>query len=163
MENASADPSRRHLIVWGGAAAATGLAAYLGWPSGEKSAEDRAVTTAKSEVTLQQPAEVAPVPAGPIHRDLFVPHLNSEFTLKHDTEATAACKLVSVSPATVMKTDKGHLVAFSLLFEAHRTFLTQGGICRVSHPELSEMEFYLTPIGDGKKKHLLEACFTLRA
>jgi len=112
---------------------------------------------------MQQPADVAPVPAGPIHRDLFVPHLNSEFTFKHNAAATAACKLVEVSPATVMNTGKGTFVAFTLLFEAHKDFLTQGGTCRVSHPELSEMEFHVTAIGNGKKKHLLEACFTLKA
>ncbi|MBL9132631.1 MAG: hypothetical protein JNG86_15605 [Verrucomicrobiaceae bacterium] len=163
MENASALPSRRHLIVWSGAAAATGLATYLGWPSGEQAVEAPADRTAKGAVATQKPAEVAPVPSGPINRDLFIPHLNSEFTVKHNTDATAACKLIEVSPASVMKTSKGTFVAFTLLFEAHEAFLKGGGTCQVSHPALSQMEFHLTPVGDRKKKHLLEACFTLRA
>lgn len=162
MENAAAHPSRRQLIAWSGAAAATGLAAYLGWPSSETPTVAPAAPS-KVKADPQKPAELAPVPAGPINRDLFVPHLGSEFTLKHNAVASAACKLVEVSPATVMKTAKGTFVAFTLLFEAHQAFLKEGGTCHVSHPQLSEMDFHLTPIGDGKKKHLLEACFTLKA
>lgn len=162
MENASADPSRRHVIAWSGAAAATGLAAYFGWPSDETPTVATAAPS-KVKAATQQPAEVAPVPAGPINRDLFLPHLGSEFTLKHNAVASAACKLVEVSPASVMKTEKGTFVAFALVFEAHEGFLKDGGTCHVSHPQLSEMDFHLTPIGNSKKKHLLEACFTLKA
>jgi len=164
MQNASADPSRRHLIAWGGAAAATGLAAYLGWPTDEKAVVADTTATAKAPVATQQPAEVAPVPAGPIHRDLFVPHLNSQFTLKHDASASAACKLVEVSPASVMKTAKGTFVAFSLVFESHPAFLKDGGTCEVTHPSLEPMQIFLTPVGKAKKdKAWLEAAFTLRA
>ena len=163
MENASADPSRRQLIAWSGAAAATGLAAYLGWPAVEKTVESDASAPAQKANERQKTAEVAPVPAGLFNRDLFVPHLGSEFTFKQNAIASAACKLIEVSPATVMTSEKGTFVAFTLLFEAHGAFLKHGGTCHVSHPHLSEMDFHLTPIGDGKKKHLLEACFTLRA
>ena len=162
MQNASADPSRRHVIAWSGAAAATGLAAYFGWPSDETPTVATAASS-KIKAATQKPAEVAPVPAGPINRDLFLPHLGSEFTVKHNAVSTAACKLVEVSPASVMKTEKGTFVAFALVFEAHEAFLKDGGTCHVSHPQLSEMDFHLTPIGNGKKKHLLEACFTLKA
>jgi hypothetical protein len=163
MENAAAHPSRRQLIAWSGAAAATGLAAYLGWPAGEKTVESHASAPAQKADERQKPAEAAPLPAGPFNRDLFVPHLGSEFTFKQNAVASAACKLVEVSPATVMKTTKSTFVAFTLLFEAPKAFLKEGGTCHVSHPQLSEMDFHLTPIGDGKKKHLLEACFTLKA
>jgi hypothetical protein len=163
MQNTSADPSRRQLIAWGGAASAAGLAAYLGWPTQETPTP---APTAPSKVgtATQKPAELAPVPAGPFSRDLFMPHLGSEFTVKHDTAASAACKLIEVSPATVMKTAKGTFVAFSLVFESHPSFLQDGGTCRVSHPQLEPMEIFLSPIGQAKKdKTLLEAAFTLRA
>ena len=98
-----------------------------------------------------------------LDREAFLPYLNSEFTLRHNPDGTAACKLVEVSPATVMKTEKGTFLAFSLLFKADSAFLTSGSICHVSHLQLADMEIFLAPVGNGKKKHLLEACFTLRA
>lgn len=165
MENASPSPSRRHLIAWGGATAVGGLAAYLGWPADSPpSSTAPGVTPAKVAAEKQQPAEVPPVPAGPFNRDLFVPHLNSEFTLKANASASATCKLVEVSPASVMKTPKGTFVAFSIVFESHPDFLKDGSICEVTHPGLQPMQLFVSPVGKAKKdKTLLEAAFTLRA
>lgn len=163
MENAPADPSRRHLIVWGGAAAATGLAAYLGWPAGDEAVTTQAAIPDKKPLERQKPAEVAPKSAVPFNRDLFLQHLNSEFVIEQPQAASARCKLVEVSPAAEMKSSRGTFISFSLTFESHPDFLKDGGTCRVSHPALETMEFFLTPIGRAKKdKALLEAAFTLR-
>ena len=163
MENASADPSRRKVIAWSGATAATGLAAYLGWPAGEETVESHASAPVKQPDERQKPAELAPVPSGPFNRDVFLQHLNSEFIIEPPQVASGRCKLVEVSPAIEMKTNRGTFTSFSLTFESHPGFLQQGGTCRVTHPALETMEFFLAPIGRAKKdKALLEAAFTLR-
>lgn len=110
-------------------------------------------------------ADLGPAPAPAVFdREAFVPHLNTDFTLRQSAVSSAACELVEVSPAKEMQTDKGAFVSFSLLFAApNNHFLINGGTCRVTHPALAEMEFFLTPVGNGKKKHLIEACFTQRA
>lgn len=160
-----ASSPRRQFLVWGGAAGATGIAAYLGLQKedGENDVTKAEPAATKSTAT-QKPAEVAPVPAGPVHRDLFVPHLNTEFTLKHNANSTATCKLIEISPTSVMKTAIGTFVAFSLVFESHPDFLKEGGICEVTHPGLQPMQIFLSPFGKVKKdKAWLEAAFTLRA
>ncbi|MFN7562526.1 MAG: DUF6916 family protein [Prosthecobacter sp.] len=155
---------RRQFLVWGAAATTTGVAAYLGLPNRGGNEISSRGTASEKAIATQKPAEVAPMPKGPIHRDLFLPHLNSEFTLKLNASARAACKLVEVSPATVMKTAKGTFVAFSLMFESHPGFLRDGGTCEVTHPDLQPMQLFLSPVGMAKKdKALLEAAFTLRA
>jgi hypothetical protein len=163
MATNSPDRTRRQILGWGGAGLAVGVIGYLGsFPeNGEPLAQS--LPPSPKTRTAPPPAELPPTPFGPIHRDLFSPHLGSEFTFKHNADATAACKLVEVGPATVMKTAKGTFVAFTLLFEGRKGFLPDGGSCHVSHPQLTEMEFFLSPVGNGKKKCLLEACFTLRA
>ena len=77
--------------------------------------------------------------------------------------SSANCKLLEVSPASVMETAKGTFTAFTLLFTRELGFLHEGGICVVTHPAVEKMEIFLSPIGSGNKQPLMEACFTIRA
>ena len=147
---ASSDRTRRQILGWSGAGLALGIAGYLGIP---RQAETPVASQPAASKTnpAEKPVELRPQPAaGVLEREAFVPYLNSEFTFQHQRDATAACKLVEVSPATIIQTGQGIFVAFTLLFEAPRTCLNARGTCKVSHPELTGMEFFLTPVGDGR-------------
>ena len=159
----SADSTRRQVLIWGGVGVAASFAGYLSIPEDWKAPEKTSAAPAKP-VPVASAEDLGPAPAPTaFDREIFVPHLNSNFTLQQSAVSTAACELVEVSPATEMKTQKGTFVSFSLVFAApNHHFLINGGTCRVKHPELAEMEFFLSPVGNGKKKHLIEACFTQR-
>jgi hypothetical protein len=156
------DRTRRQILGWGGAGLAVGVAGYFSIPSSEEPVGNAAATSAKPTA----PTKLPPLP--PIahvqfySRDAFLPQLKTEFTINHNADARATCQLIDISPAAVMTTGKGDFISFTLLFAAHQNFLKTGGICQVTHPQLAEMEFFLTPVGNDKKQHLLEACFTQR-
>ncbi len=159
--------TRRRILLWAAfATSATGIAAFLGRarlgipssPSvaaGPASEPDLAEAKATTLDPTALPAEGHPV---------YTPLLNTEFTLERPGETTATCRLVEVSPVRTMQTPKGDFTSFTLLFEAKPGVLSEGGICRVGHPELVPMEIFLSPVGrpDGGKV-LLEAAFTQRA
>lgn len=159
----SSDLTRRQILGWSGFGIFVGAAGYLGFPSGAQTtiaSQPAGPKASPPQSPVNLPSQTS---AGVLDRETFLPFLNSEFTLKPNPHHTADYKLVQVSPATVMKTEKGNFAAFTLLFKADSPFIATSSICHVSHPQLTDMEIFLAPVGDGKKHHLLEACFTLRA
>jgi len=158
---------RRALLGLGGVGLATGVASYLGLRRSDDKAlqgatqgGSKATPTAPPQLSEQQPA-AAVSEETPVASAKFLPHLKTNFTIQAEG-AGNACKLVEVSPETHQKTPEATWATFLLLFEAPAGFLAQGGICQVSHPQLEEMELFLSPIGNSKEKSLLQAAFSQR-
>lgn len=155
--------ARRSLLAAGGSAAVLGVAGYMGWRNFQKPSSSAPVTGTPQMLSGNSPSEFS----APIAQEgKFQPYLNSDFSLEL-TNATSfasptVCRLVSISPEQRQETFKGTFVAFSLLFEAPANALPEGGICRVKHAELEEMELFVSPVGKAKGKTLLEAVFSSR-
>jgi hypothetical protein len=154
---------RRRLLLIGGAGTLGGIATYLGWPTETPElANKKVIQPAQPKADSPElPQKLAAVPT----RDAFAKHVGTEFTLKTENGTQAICKLVAVTPATLLKSPKETFTAFSLQFEAKPDFLNTGGaICRLTHANLEPIDVYLCPVGKPEKKTVrLEAAFTQRA
>lgn len=160
--------ARRALLGLGGIGLITGVASYLGLRnSGDKpphaAPPEPLATTDKPQPELSSAEEQLSTPQNEseLVSAKFRPHLKSQFTI-HSESGTNACKLVEISEEKHQKTPQGTWASFLLCFEAPAGFLRDGEICRVTHPQLGEMELFLSSIGDPKKKPLLQAAFTQR-
>jgi hypothetical protein len=159
--------TRRTLIGFGGVGLITGVAGYLGLKNfGSPAAQtvsERQKTTRTS--TNEEPISPTAETVLEISAQGFEAYLNTEFVVvpNDGVSGEVPCRLIEVSKETRMETFKGAFRSFSLVFEAAPDFLREGGICKLRHNELSEMELFLSPIGDAKSKNRLEAAFTLRA
>lgn len=171
-DSSTGSATRRKVLGWGGLGAVGGIAAYLGWSQNGEAPHAQATHAATpptpKPATVAETAAVAEEPAataasGSIERAAFVPHVQSEFTLIHEGDNSATCRLIEVSPETRITSGKQSYVAFTLLFEASPFFLREGGNCRVQHSKMGEMQFYLSPVGKPGRTALLEAAFTLAA
>lgn len=158
---------RRALLGLGGVGLATGVASYLGLrrpddkaPQGATQAESKAAPATPTQISEEQPAAVVSEET-PVASAKFLPHLKTNFTIQSEG-AGNACKLVQISAEKHQKMPDATWATFVLLFEAPAGFLAEGGICRVSHPQLEEMELFLSPIGNPKEKVLLQAAFAQR-
>jgi hypothetical protein len=157
------DKKRRQILALSCTGLAIGVGAYLGMPGPGQRVAKQQLPKPKRE-PIETPAAPQPAAKSYVNRELFVPQIGTDFSLKSNGAGSATCRLLEVSPGTEMKTPKGTFVAFSLIFARQLGFLHEGGTCMVTHPDLEPMEIFLTPVGDSKKKPLLlEACFTLRA
>lgn len=156
-------PARRVILALGATGLVAGIAGYVGL---------------KGTGTSQSPANAAgasPKSAGPTVIDTSAPavvteatrdfhaHLNTEFVVTSPDSGESRCKLIAVSPEVRQDTFKGSFVSFTLLFKASGRFLPEGGICRVSHENMKEMEIFLSPVGRTDKETTLEAVFYERA
>lgn len=162
----AASAKRRKLLGWGGGTFIAALATYLGWQRSSQTpptSSPAVPARAKPQQAAPAVAEAPPQPASPgvFSREAFVPHLNTSFTLVHEGGASAECRLLEVSPEKRITAPKQTYTSFTLLFEAKPTFLRNGGICRVKHSAMSEMQIFLSPVGKPGAKTLLEAAFTL--
>lgn len=95
-------------------------------------------------------------------REAFVPYLDSEFALKTNALSNQKITLVEVSASQSLHSETAEFTAFSLLFAAPKKFEVEGGVYSLSHEQMGVMGFFLSPVGDGKNRTLLEACFTQR-
>ena len=155
--------TRRRMVLFGGTGVLAGLAATLAWP--------RFSGTTGTRATGEKPAlpaagkasgPTAPVPsASTVDAGSFQPFIGQEFLIESPA-GEKKCKLVSITPETRQDTFKGSFVSFSLIFESTGGIPADGATCRVKHPDMEPMEIFLSPIGDGKNKILLEAAFSAR-
>ena len=163
-ESTGVSRTRRALLGLGGIGIATGVAGYLGWRNSDKTSSSGTQAAAPNSTASPTPiegiqtAEALPE-TEPLASMKFLPHLKTNFTLQSES-GSHACKLVEVTPEKHQKTPKATWATFSLFFEAPAGFLAEGGICRVSHPQLEEMELFLSPVGRTKDKALLQAAFS---
>lgn len=159
--------TRRALLGLGGVGLATGVAGYLGWQRSDEKTFQGAVregskTTPESPTPISEDqAASAATEETPVASAKFRPHLKTNFTISSEG-AGNACKLVQISAEKHQKTPEATWATFVLLFEAPAGFLAEGGICQVTHPQLEEMELFLSPIGNPKEKVLLQAAFAQR-
>lgn len=152
------------MIVIGGTGLLAGLAGTLAWPKfsgnpGKTGAVES--PPLPGGATPPAPTALTPVPASAVSAGDFKPLLNTEFLIGSPAGETKG-KLVSVSQEIRQDTFKGSFVSFSVVFEAAAAIPADGITCQVTHPEMKAMEIFLSPIGDGKRKILLEASFSSR-
>lgn len=160
--------TRRALLGLGGVGLATGVVGYLGWKGSngkpealESQSQTKTTSTATSEIREEQAPSLNEEAATPVASAKFQPHLKTNFTIQSEG-GTNACKLVQISAEKHQKMPEATWATFCLLFEAPAGFLAEGGICQVSHPQLGEMELFLSPVGNPKVKTLLQAAFAQR-
>lgn len=163
-ESTGVSRTRRALLGLGGIGIATGVAGYLGWKDSDETSSSGTQAAARDSASSPTPIEgsqtsEAPPETTPSVSTKFLPHLKTNFTVQSES-GSHACKLVEVSPEKHQVTPKATWATFSLFFEAPAGFLAEGGICRVSHPQMEEMELFLSPVGRTKDKALLQAAFT---
>jgi hypothetical protein len=167
-DSSPASATRRHLLGWSGVAGIATLAAYLGW-NRSGPLPQAATTAVKPRNSPTNPAHAAeaeadaPPPAVIVNefsREAFLPHLDTDFTLIHEGDTSAECRLVAVSPETRISSSKQTYTSFTILFAAEPTFLREGGICRVKHAKMGEMQIFLSPVGKPGATARLEAAFT---
>ncbi|OYW70611.1 MAG: hypothetical protein B7Z37_30220 [Verrucomicrobia bacterium 12-59-8] len=159
--------TRRKLLGISSLGLAGGVATYLGWTrsSGVPQPVQPAATPSPKTKPVAMEETPPPEPAAPaptlFQREAFLPHVDSEFTLIHEGDATASCRLLSVGPESRTSSSKQTYSSFSLLFEAQPTFLRDGGLCQVEHTVMGQMQFFLSPVGKPGRTALLEAVFNL--
>lgn len=162
-KSTSPDRTRRQLLGLTCTGIAVGVGTYLGM-SNESHPKAKQATPGSHSPPVPSPDTPQTANAQQLAgREIFVPQIGTNFNVKLSDTSSANCKLLEVSPATVMETAKGTFTAFTILFARELGFLHEGGICVVTHPAIEKMELFLSPVGDGKKQPLLEACFTVRA
>lgn len=162
-ESTPPERTRRQILGLTCTGIAVGVGTYLGMPNeGQPNAKQATPSTSSTPVPSPAAPQAAYAQQLP-DREIFIPQIGTNFNIKLSVTSSANCKLLEVSPATVMETAKGTFTAFTLLFARELGFLHEGGICVVTHPALEKMEIFLSPVGDAKKQPLLEACFTVRA
>lgn len=159
---------RRALLGLGGVGLATGVASYLGLRRSDNKALQGTAQGESKAAPGSSPTQISegqsPAPVTeetPVASAKFLPHLKTNFTIQSEG-AGNTCKLVKISAEQHQKMPDVTWATFALIFEAPAGFLAEGGICRVSHPQLEEMELFLSPIGNPKEKYLLQAAFSQR-
>lgn len=159
-EATSASPlTRRRILGWSGIGIMAGVTGYMGWPR-LKNADSPAAASSTTTRAGSVPPEPAP-PAGPIRREDFLPHVNSEFQLEAPSPATT-CKLIEVSAAESLVSPTARFTSFSLLFSAPKDFAAESQIHRLSHARMETMELFLSPVGKSGERVYLEAVFSQR-
>lgn len=153
-------PSRRLILSIGGTGLLGGILGYFGMRNTGPSRTSVKTSTVSSSGTPTVISHSDPT-AGEIPQD-FQSYLNTEFFITPLGFGEARCKLTEVTPKVRQDTFKGSFVSFSLLFKASSGFLPEGGICRVRHEHLQEMEIFLSPVGRADKEMMLEAVFSER-
>ncbi len=160
---------RRKILGLSSLAGLGALATYLGWNRSSPAPHATAPASPPRPLSSTTPHHAEQVPETPpqpvadttvFRRDAFVPHLNSDFTIIHAGDDSAECRLIEVSPERRISSAKQTYTSFTLLFTAGPAFLREGGICRVKHKEMGEMQFFLSPVGKPGAKTMLEAAFT---
>lgn len=159
---ATCHATRRSVLAWTGASLATALTAA--WPGAARAA----LAPADSGKFSLFPTGPTP-PDTNLSRERFLPLLGSEFQFQPvsgDSQVTSPirARLAEVSPHQLTRTEQPlRFVSFSLLFSCPRT-PAEGGILRLQHPALPELELFLSPVGktatDGSG--LLEAICSQR-
>lgn len=167
-DSSAGNATRRKVLGWGGVGAIGGLAAYLGWSRDSRSPQATALpkpaAAAPAAPAVAPQVNEAPATAAPaataFSREAFLPHVNSNFTVVQEGVDSGTCRLVEVGPASRISSRTQAYTCFTLVFEADFFFLREGGICKVRHEQMPEMQFFLSPVGRPGRKMLLEAAFT---
>ncbi|MGC4016907.1 MAG: hypothetical protein QM755_20700 [Luteolibacter sp.] len=119
--------------------------------------------TSRAVDQATSPADgTAPSPTATFKRDTFVPYANTRFSLSLNDRPATAATLVEISPESRISDGKSDYAAFTLLFAAPATVVSEDGIYRLHHPELGEMDLFLANVGRSTDKHYLEAAFTCK-
>ncbi len=92
----------------------------------------------------------------PLTPDSYRPHIESEFVVQLEGEATRSLKLTSVKPSI----DDDVQLSFSLLFTSSGDVLPQH-LYRVSHATLGQFDLFLVPIQARRSGLVYEAVFNL--
>jgi hypothetical protein len=95
-------------------------------------------------------------------RDVFLPHVESEFRLEYGPLSFAQCKLIEVGALQTMHTPKADFTSYSLLFTASKDFVPESRMYRLNHEILGTMDLFLSPIGKSKECVFLEAIISQR-
>lgn len=159
--------TRRRIVAWGGVGVLATFAGYLSWPrqgKGSGQAVNKATvkpSTGNSGQTLSDPVEPAPL-AVISGRDVFLPHVESEFRLEYGPLSFAKCKLIEVGVLQTMHAPKADFTSYSLLFTASKDFVPESRMYRLNHEVLGKMDLFLSPIGNSKDRVFLEAIISQR-
>lgn len=172
LMNTSPDSSqvsgtRRRIVAWGGVGLLATVAGYLGWPRREEVDPVGLNKTSAKPVSgnSTQALSHAPEPAPLVAikgRDVFLPHVESEFRLEYGPLSFAKCKLIEVGALQTMHTPKADFTSYSLLFTASKDFVPESQMYRLSHEVLGTMDLFLSPIGKSKERVFLEAIICQR-
>ncbi len=159
--------TRRRIVAWGGVGLLASVAGYLGWPRQEKvdsvglnktSAKPFSGNSTQASSDAPEPAPIVVIKG----RDVFLPHVESEFRLQYGPLSFAQCKLIEVGALQTMHTPKADFTSYSLLFTASQDFVPESQMYRLSHEVLGTMDLFLSPIGKSKKRVYLEAIISQR-
>jgi len=162
---------RNVLMVLAAGACATVVGARRFFsPSGAPAPTTAATATKKSATgkTADAPepaAEESVYASGPnvpdqLTRDWFLPHLESRFSMSLKGDHTLDMPLVEISPETRINNGAKIYSAFTLLFDAPQGTPSADGIYHIRHPQLGEMDLFLSPVGHTVTKVQYEAAFT---
>lgn len=97
---------------------------------------------------------------GTFTRETFLPLLKTQFGASNGQPGGMSLKLVEVSAAATLVHGPVKFNSFSLLFEAPQGSPAEGMIYRLSHPQLAEMDLFLSPVGRPLDRVCYEAAFT---
>ncbi len=148
-----ASKTTRRLVL--GGALTAGVAA-VGWHLAKSTGiAPVAVTTAQTPKPQAPPEIPAPHFQG---RDAFAAELNTEFAA---AEGSTTLRLIRVSEETTSTGKPGTFATYSLVFKGPESFMSEGGICELTHERLGPMAFFLSPIERPQKgERHLEAIFS---
>lgn len=90
---------------------------------------------------------------GDLQREKFLPHVNSNFRIDSGVD----CKLVEIGENMRISAPKETFVSFSLMFSAPKELAVESRIYRLSHPQLGDLDLFLSPVGRSEKCVYLEA------
>jgi hypothetical protein len=155
--------TRRSILRWSGIGAVATITGIFGWRKAQESIRAARPQKATDVASVPQGEKLPPPPPTvAMSREAFVPHLDSEFVLQTDALSTKKITLIEVSAPQTLHSKTAEFTAFSLLFAAPKKFETESRVYRLIHEQMGAMDLFLSPVGDGKKRVLLEACFTQR-
>lgn len=160
----TASNKRRVLVAGLGAGLCAAAAGIWKWPTEPEPAVSKPrpprseTGTAGQASTARETAESQP--AGAFTREAFLPLLKTQFGASNGQPGGMSLKLVEVSAATILAHGPVKFSSFSLLFEAPQGSPAEGAIYRVSHPQVEEMDLFLSPVGRTFDRVCYEAAFT---
>lgn len=92
-------------------------------------------------------------------REAFAQQLQTTFRID---KPLAHLKLIDVSDVKMIEGKGIKFACFSLLFSAPGSLTAESTTYHLVHEKMGAMDLFLSPVGNGKKGTVMEACFTQR-
>jgi hypothetical protein len=88
-------------------------------------------------------------------RDMFVPHLNSSFTVSSGKHRLGSLRLAEVAERDVkiIRFETANIDSFNLIFAAEGNLTLDDAIYRISHPGLGEFSMFVSTVGRSGSRY----------